>query len=595
MPTPRFLLAVARKLGRRSSARPGGAGAGAADRLTIENAPVGMTMVDLEHRFVEPNAHLCTLFGYSAAELAEMTFEQVTHPDDLHTDLQLLEQLSAGRIDSYEIEKRYVRRHGAHLWCRLTVSLVRDQGGSPRYFVSQVQDVSAVHQAGEETRGPVLYDVVTGLPNRNLLMDRLTAAVRTSDTGQSSAIGVAFCDVDNYQQVNDTFGHGVGDLVLQEVARRLKDAVRAGDTVARMGGAEFVLLLAQVESLDEATRILDGALRAVAQPLVVDDRTLQVGLSGGLALGHPGDPVGTLLRKADIALVAAKDRGGGTAVTHHAALGADRSTRVRVGQYDEMQSVIRDALLRDRIELDYQPVYDLSTGLVVGTEALLRLRDAKGRRIQPLDVIPAAEASGLIIDVGRRVLQMAAIQSARWSAEHGIQIPIAVNVSAVQLAQPGFSDELFDVMRQAGVAPGALSLELTESVLLEAGLGGMERLIALCDAGIELAIDDFGTGYASLSYLHDLPASTVKIDRSFVNGIPEDHRAVAIVAGVIALAENFGMTCIAEGIENESQRAYLAERGILGQGYLLGRPDLATTIDSLVGSGRAAAHLSTSV
>jgi EAL domain-containing protein (putative c-di-GMP-specific phosphodiesterase class I) len=257
-----------------------------------------------------------------------------------------------------------------------------------------------------------------------------------------------------------------------------------------------------------------------------------------------------------------------------------------------MVSRIQEALHHDEVRVDYQPIFDLSSGLVVCAEALVRLTDADGRPIPPAQLIPAAEASGLIVELGRRVLRLAALQAARWREEHGVLLPIAVNVSAAQLTQPGFSQAVLDAVEDAGVPPEALLIELTESLLLDTGSGGMEQLRQLSAAGIELAIDDFGTGYASLSLLHDLPACTLKIDRSFVAGIPDDHRAVAIVSGVIGLARNFDMICIAEGIESETQLAYLAERGVYGQGFLLGRPDHASVVGWIIANGGTALPLS---
>ena len=247
-----------------------------------------------------------------------------------------------------------------------------------------------------------------------------------------------------------------------------------------------------------------------------------------------------------------------------------------------LEELIREALEKDAINVAYQPVFDLSTGMIVGAEALLRLTDRAGRPVPPLQVIPAAEASGQIVEIGRRVLQLAAEQSARWREDHGVLLPIAVNVSAVQLNLPGFHAQVLDAVERAGVPPEALVIELTESVMLRTGSGGVQQLSELRDAGIELAIDDFGTGYASLSLLHQLPAATLKIDRSFISGIPDDPRAVAIVAGVIELARSLGMSCIAEGIENAVQRDYLVERGVLGQGFLLGRPDADAEISRIL-------------
>ena len=262
------------------------------------------------------------------------------------------------------------------------------------------------------------------------------------------------------------------------------------------------------------------------------------------------------------------------------------------GRPEQLQRLIRTALDNDSIEVAYQPIIELTSGLLVAVEALLRLTDEAGRPLPAQEVISAAEASGQIAELGRRVIQVAARQSAQWQADHGVLLPIAVNVSAAQVGQPGFPRDVLEAVERAGVPPEALWIELTESVLLETGSAGMAQLHELSEAGVPLAIDDFGTGYASLSLLHALPACTLKIDQSFVAGIPDDHRAVAIVAGVIDMASNFDMTCIAEGIESDTQRSYLAERGVLGQGYLLGRPDDAAAIDQIIARGRTSPSLS---
>jgi EAL domain-containing protein (putative c-di-GMP-specific phosphodiesterase class I) len=250
-----------------------------------------------------------------------------------------------------------------------------------------------------------------------------------------------------------------------------------------------------------------------------------------------------------------------------------------------MEQCIRDGLEHDRVTLAYQPVIDLTTGQMVGVEALLRLKDEHGATIAPCEVIGVAERSGLIIDLGWRVLQLAALQCGVWRDEYGVIVPVAVNVSAVQLGSVDFPTDVLASVARAGLPAHGLTLELTETVML-GGTSGSQQLHQLRDSGFELAIDDFGTGYASLSYLHELPASTVKIDQTFVKGLPEDRRSVAIVAGVVALARHCGVACIAEGIETEEQRAHLAGLGVLGQGYLLGRPGPADAIAALIEQGR---------
>lgn len=564
-------------------------------RMTVQNAPIGMAMVDLDHRFVEPNARLCRMLGHSAEELEQLTFEEVTHAEDLDIDLAFVARLDSGESDTYDLERRFVRRDGTLLWGRLAVSVVRDDDGTPLYYVHQVEDVTEFRAAQAELEYRALYDPLTGVANRSLLMDRLTSVL--TDTRRPGSVGIGFCDVDHFKLINDTHGHHAGDEVLKEVARRLRASVRDGDTVARMGGDEFILLLTDLGSLTEAEQVMERATRALTAPIEIDGERISVGLSSGLALGRNAGSAETLLRNADAALYAAKKAGRGTCVVYHSLL--EETYRDAVANpgpvvvrhaapagtdqnQARMEQLIREALEEDAVRVAYQPIFDLSTGLVVGAEALLRLSDRAGLPVSPALVIPAAESSGLIVDVGRRVLDLAAQQVAKWQREHGVLLPVAVNVSAAQLGRSSLPADVLDAVSRAGLPAEALVIELTESVLLRTGSGGMKQLADLRDAGIELAIDDFGTGYASLSLLHELPAATLKIDQSFVAGIPDDRRAVAIVAGVIELAESFGMFCVAEGIENEIQRAYLAERGVLGQGYLLGRPDEDTVIGGLL-------------
>ena len=284
-------------------------------RLTVENAPVGMALVDLDHRFVEPNRRLCEMLGYSADELTELTFEDVTLPEDVDVGVDQLGLLAAGKIEHVELEKRYVRSDGSHLWGRLSVSMVRDEAGAPAYFVKQVEDVTEVRRARAELQQRALYDPLTGLANRSLLMDRLTVALSSSERYQSN-VGIGFCDVDHFKSINDTRGHQVGDEVLKVVARRLVQSVRADDTVARLGGDEFVILLRDVTSPSEAMAVMDRASQSIKEPIVVNGVTVSTSLSGGLAFASPGSDPDVLLRDADAALYVAKKAGRGRIEVH---------------------------------------------------------------------------------------------------------------------------------------------------------------------------------------------------------------------------------------------------------------------------------------
>ncbi len=283
-------------------------------RNTVQNAPVGMTLVGLDHQFVEPNKRLCQMLGYSAQELTELTFRDVTHEDDLALDLALLAQLVAGEVESYELEKRYVHQDGSLLWGRLTVSVLRDEAGALAYFVSQIEDVTEVRKARTELQQRALYDPLTGLANRSLLMDRMKVAL--GDERHPVTVGVGFCDLDHFKAINDTYGHQAGDEVLKEVARRLQESVRANDTVARLGGDEFVILLHDITSPSEAAAVLDRASRSVKEPIILESGvTVHTSLSGGLAIAAAGGDPDVLLRDADAAMYVAKNGGRGHVAT----------------------------------------------------------------------------------------------------------------------------------------------------------------------------------------------------------------------------------------------------------------------------------------
>ena len=456
-------------------------------------------------------------------------------------------------------------------------------------------------------RRQAAIDTLTGLATRRVLDEAAQSAISGSHSVEGTSL--ILLDVDAFKSINDRYGHPGGDEVLVQLADLLVKSARHDDVVCRIGGDEMALLLpgCSVSSLRRRAHQIVDDVRA-REFVLADGQSLTVSVSVGLAHA-PTDAVDlrTLYVKADQTLYDAKRSGrnrvgivaDGTAsllstgVEGIKTFAAAPPAGTRQVEAAEMERMIRRAVDHDGVRVDYQPIVDLSTGLLVAVEALLRLTDDDGSLLPAGEVIPAAEASGLIVDVGRRVIQVAVLQSSRWRAEHGVILPIAVNVSAAEVSLPGFSHDVLEVIERAGVPAEALRVELTESVLLESGSGGMEQLRELSEAGVELGIDDFGTGYASLSLLHSLRACTIKIDQSFVSGIPDDSRAVAIVTGVIAMAKSLDMTCIAEGIETERQRNYLAERGVLGQGYLLGRPDGAAAIGRLITGNRLAPSIST--
>jgi diguanylate cyclase (GGDEF)-like protein/PAS domain S-box-containing protein len=547
-------------------------------RLTVEHAPVGMTMVGLDHRFVEPNARLCQMLGYSDTELKTMTFNDVTHPEDLDLDLSLLEQLLARETEHYELEKRYLRADGSLLWGRLTVSAVRDRDGQARYFVSQIEDVTEFRAVQEKLQYRALYDTLTGLANRGLLVDRLTHALLPSRRPNQIALG--FCDLDHFKKVNDGHGHHSGDLVLKEVASRLLGVVRSGDTVARMGGDEFVLLLTDAGSVQQAQQVMERAREAVERPIDMDGATFRVGLSCGLALAEGGESAETLLRHSDSALYAAKHGGRGRCEVYSATF------RHQTAIHRALEEELRSAIRGDELELHYQPIVDLASRRTVGYEALVRWQHPQHGLLLPGDFIELAEQSDRILDIGAVVVQ----QACAFLAEHpGADWQVFVNVSPRHLGR-GLPGLVGQALAASGVPGRRLGIEVTENGVLHATGSSLAEMHQLRGLGVDIYMDDFGTGYSALSSLMTTPITGIKLDRSFTADLGTGAAATRIASTVADLADSLSLRGVVEGIETEEQAVLAAACGWrYGQGYHFARPAPADRLDLTGDPGLAAA------
>jgi len=532
-------------------------------RLTVENAPIGIALVTLDGRILHSNVQLQRMLGYSSEELEHLRFRDFTHPDDVEADQVLVEQLVAGQIANFHMEKRFVRRDGSVVWAKLSVSLVRDSAGRPLHFVSQVEDVTAVRAVQAELQRRALYDPLTGLANRNLLLDRLAQLLSRRDGGRGT-VAVAFCDLDHFKRINDSLGHDAGDQLLREVSARMLRTVRSGDTVARMGGDEFVLLLTNVESEADATATLDRVKAAVEAPIHIDGQELVVSFSAGLAVGDADQTAETLLRDADTALYAAKDQGRSrwelytAAMRHHALMQLS------------VESELRRAIETDAFELHYQPIVDLRTGGGVAYEALLRWRHhERGVVVLPPGFLEVAEESQLIVPLGQLVLR----QACQFLARHPeASWRVFVNVSPVQIGR-GLVGVVTSELADAGVPAARLGLEITESGVLDATGPSLREMQQLADMGVFLLMDDFGTGYSALTSVLEAPISGLKLDRSFTARLGDGGTGDRISATVANLITSLGTYGVVEGIENEDQRQRALSHGwSLGQGYLLGRP-----------------------
>lgn len=658
-------------------------------------APLGIGIVDLQDRTIMSNDTLCRWLGYSAEELAAMSWTQFTHPDDVAANLELTGRLKAGDLQTFTLEKRFIAKDGTLRWAQLSSSMVRDEAtDDPAYIIGIVEDITErkvleqnllaaedkyrllvervpavvyiadigaegrwqyvspkiekmlgftadewmadpglwlrqvhpddraravlaeelaetgvfqqstsyrmVHRDGsvvhvrddatalvdgegdpawhgvlvDVTREKLLemelgrlahHDALTGLPNRTRFHGLVDGALCRADE-DGTEVAVLFVDLDRFKDVNDTFGHSYGDQVIVEAARRIEACVRVDDCAARLGGDEFAILVADPGGAELgalASRVLSAL---TDRPMHLSGVKVTVGASVGIAVATTGDDADTVLRNADLAMYQAKRRGGGTAVPYQPELHEAVVTRFRT------QEALQRAVAADGLEVALQPIVDLTTSSIVGLEALARWTDPELGPVSPTLFIPLAEQSGLIRDLGRRMLHRACADLAVWRTVTGSDAYVTINASPLQL-DATYLDDIEHALVNSGLEVSALVVEVTEGVMLEPK--ARECLSELRSRGVRVAIDDFGTGYSSLSYIRDLPVDIVKVDRSFLRPGPQGANDQPVLRAIVDLVNSLGLVSLLEGVENPQDLATAQVAGAnLAQGYLFGRPAL---------------------
>lgn len=432
-------------------------------------------------------------------------------------------------------------------------------------FVITSRMSARIAQAEKKLEYLASTDPLTGLPNRRAFYEALNDRLQRG-AQECARAALILVDLDDFKNVNDTLGHGAGDELLKHVAVVLRQSVRVADLVSRIGGDEFAVLVAIAKEKAEGIRTAERIARALARPFDLPRASVTASASVGVSV-FPDDAVdvAALVSSADIALYAAKSTGKNAAVEFHPSMTVEARRRAR------LETELRKAIETDALTLVYQPQFDCRTGRMIGVEALARWIHPVDGEISPVEFVPVAEDSELIVALGQWVLRRACRDAARWNADSEIQIYVAVNVSARQLRQVQYSEDVKAVLAESGLSPHLLELELTESQLMANMTAGVEAMRQLRAAGIRLSLDDFGTGYSSLSYLQSFPVNNLKIDRAFVKPLPQAGQP--IVTAIISMAHSFGIAVVAEGVEEATQLAWLTDAGCdIVQGYLTGRP-----------------------
>lgn len=539
-------------------------------------------ITDAQGRIERVNRAFTEITGYPAEEVVGKTpaiLKSGRHDADFYSAMWgalLLEGRWRG-----EVWDR--RRNGEIYPKQLAITAVRDADGAIRRFVGTFSDITARKQAEEEINRLAYYDLLTELPNRRLLLDRMRQSLAASQRhGRYGAL--LLLDLDDFKTLNDTRGHEAGDLLLQELARRLTVCARVEDTLARLGGDEFIVMLEDLgtDAVDAANRaegVAEKILAAIRQPFVLGDcqyhGTSSIGAT--MFLGQAA-PVETILKNADVALYRAKEAGRDAIRFYDPAMQAALDARAA------MEVDLRNALQAGQLRLHFQPQFN-SARQMTGAEVLIRWQHPLRGMVPPGDFIPFAESSGLIVPIGRWVIETAVSRLKAWEElPSAATFQLAVNVSARQFQQPRFVEEVLQVLRQHDVDPRRLKLELTESLLFENADDAINKLWRLKEAGISISLDDFGTGYSSLSYLKRLPLDQIKIDRSFVSDVATNPNDAAIIQTIIGMSNTLGFNVIAEGVEDREQVALLESHGChLFQGYYFSRPLPQAEFEALLG------------
>ncbi|KUM02168.1 EAL domain-containing protein [Chromobacterium subtsugae] len=550
-------------------------------RAMIEQAPEAIMVYDLDSsRYVDANQQAEALTGRQQKDLIGMTPVQLyspEQPDGLPTAESV--RLHAARAMKGEVqvfERVIARPDGSNMPCEVRLSKLPSETG--RLLRVSYIDISPRVAAQEKINRLAYFDALTGLLSQSGLLEKLDNLFNIRQEANLQGFAMLLIDLGDFKSINDVYGNSVGDLLLCEVAERLRRLAGAGNLISRLAGIEFVAVLSGIHSREKAEQAADEALEALSRPFIIDEMTLNITVSIGVSLGPEHGASGQeLLRNADMALYKAKQQSKRRVQVFEAALSQQMRERV------ELEKELRHAIEENQLVLHYQPQIELASGRVVGVEALVRWQHPRKGMIPPAQFIPIAEQSGLILPLGRWVLQEACRQLSRWQAKEPTRIRMAVNLSVAQFTDHELPEFVAGILKQTGIPPSSLELEITESCAMLSPQQSIDMMRQFHQMGVLSSIDDFGTGHSSLAYLTRFPLDTLKIDQSFIRNISSDERDTALCDTIAYLAHRMGLQVVAEGVETDEQLTFLTSIHVdVVQGYLLCKPLPAAQVEAFI-------------
>jgi diguanylate cyclase (GGDEF)-like protein/PAS domain S-box-containing protein len=544
-------------------------------RTAFEDAPIGVALVGLDRSHLRVNRAYCRMLGYSEEELLETPHPEIVHPDDREDSTDRIQEILEEGAEPYALERRYLHADGHAVWSLSNLSLIRDSEGEPSHFICLHQDITERKELEERLEHQAFHDSLTDLPNRALFLDRLGHALGRTRR-EDGPVAVLLMDLNRFKVINDSLGHDAGNAVLVEVAERVRNSVSPEDTVGRIFGDEFAVLLEAPSDAKEVQRVAGRIQDRLGAPFSVEGQEVFVSPSIGITLCETTeDRPEEVLRRADLAMYAAK-RGKAECQVY------SPSMEARVAERMDLEGDLRRAIEREEFEVHYQPIIDLQSGEVVAIEALARWRHSERGLVDAEEFIEIAEETGLIRPIGKLVVEEACRQFREWGERYPERAPLlSVNLSASQFVQQ--PDLVPEALEETGLEASALQLEITERAVMDDVEFAIDKLKELKDLGASLAIDDFGMGYSCLYHLKHMPIDFLKIDRSFIVGLGEDQGDEAIVSGTVGLAHALGVIAVAEGVETADQYAMLKELGCdLAQGYYFAKPLPSEAMEKLL-------------